>query len=35
MGERLGWDAARQAVEIDAYRAELAETLVALDAIEG
>jgi glycerol-3-phosphate dehydrogenase len=34
MGERLGWGAARRGVEIDAYRAELADTLVPLDAIE-
>jgi hypothetical protein len=34
MGERLGWGAARQQAEIDAYRAELAATLVPLDALD-
>lgn len=35
MGERLGWDPARQAREIDAYREEVRRTLVPLDAIAG
>jgi glycerol-3-phosphate dehydrogenase len=33
MGERLGWDAVRRDAEIEAYRRELRETLVPLDAV--